>query len=191
MRVIERKWPHGQIRRVTRVFGSIKRRRTASASTVCLRFDGPQAGSVKGPGEMNGTSQGCARLFLLVIASLLATNAVALMGQPHQVQRLPFVGSRVPVSSYVITHVHPHDPHAFTQGLEYRDGALFEGTGLNGQSTLRKVEIATARVLQQAAIPADYFGEGITTWGETILQLTWKTEIGIVYDRTTLKQLRT
>src|SRR5258705_70658 len=61
---------------------------------------------------MNGTSQGCARLFLLVIASLLATNAVALMGQPHQVQRLPFVGSRVPVSSYVITHVYPHDRHA-------------------------------------------------------------------------------
>jgi glutamine cyclotransferase len=126
-----------------------------------------------------------------IIASLLATNAVALMGQPHQVQRLPFVGSQVPVSRYVITHVYPHDPHAFTQGLEYRDGALFEGTGRNGESTLRKVEIATGRVLQQASIPADYFGEGITTWGQTILQLTWKDEIGFVYDRTTLKQLRT
>jgi glutaminyl-peptide cyclotransferase len=122
---------------------------------------------------------------------LLATNAVALMGQPHQVQRLPFVGSRAPVSRYVIAHVYPHDPHAFTQGLEYQDGALFEGTGLNGESTVRRVEIATGRVLQRTSIPADYFGEGITTWGQTILQLTWQSEMGFIYDRATLKQLRT
>jgi glutamine cyclotransferase len=128
---------------------------------------------------------------LIVMALLLATHTVALIGQSHQAQRLPFVGSRVPVSRYVITHVYPHDPRAFTQGLEYRDGALFEGTGLNGRSTLRKVEIATGRVLQQAPIPADYFGEGITTWGQTILQLTWQSEVGFVYDRTTLRQLRT
>ncbi len=128
---------------------------------------------------------------LVVLAPLLATNAVALIGQPHQVQRLPFVGSRAPLSRYVITHVYPHDSHAFTQGLEYRDGALFEGTGLHGESTLRKVEIASGRVLQRASIPAEYFGEGITTWGQTILQLTWQSEIGFVYDRTTLKQLRT
>jgi glutamine cyclotransferase len=128
---------------------------------------------------------------LAVIASVLATNTMALIGQPHQAQRLPFVGSRVPVSRYVITRVYPHDPHAFTQGLEYRDGALLEGTGRNGESTLRKVEIATGRVLQLASIPADYFGEGITTWGQTILQLTWQSETGFVYDRTTFKQLRT
>ena len=128
---------------------------------------------------------------IVMLAPLLATNAVALIGQPHQAQRLPFVGSRSPVSRYAITHVYPHDPRAFTQGLEYRDGALFEGTGRYGESTLRKVEIATGRVLQQAPLPREYFGEGITTWGTTILQLTWQSEIGFVYDRTTLKQLRT
>ena len=128
---------------------------------------------------------------LVIMYWLFATHAVALIGQPHQVQRLPFVGSRAPVSRYVIEHVYPHDPRAFTQGLEYLDGALFEGTGLNGESTVRKVEIATGRVLQRASIPADYFGEGITTWGQTILQLTWQSEMGFVYDRATLKQLRT
>jgi glutamine cyclotransferase len=126
-----------------------------------------------------------------VVTLLLATHAAVLGGQSHQVQRVPFVGSRVPVSRYVITHVYPHDPHAFTQGLEYRDGALFEGTGLHGESTLRKVEIATGRVLQRASVPADYFGEGITIWGPAILQLTWQSEIGFVYDRATFKQLRT
>jgi len=111
--------------------------------------------------------------------------------QTHQVQRLPPVGSRVPVSHYAITHVYPHDPRAFTQGLEYLDGVLFEGTGRNGESTVRKVEIATGRVLQQTSIAADYFGEGITTWGQTILQLTWQSQIGFIYDRATFTQLRT
>jgi glutamine cyclotransferase len=111
--------------------------------------------------------------------------------QPHQAQRLPPAGSRAPVSHYRVSHVYPHDPHAFTQGLEYQNGALFEGTGLNGESTLRKVEIATGRVLQSASIPVDYFGEGITTWGQTILQLTWQNQVGFVYDRATFKRLRT
>ena len=106
-------------------------------------------------------------------------------------QRLPPVGSRVPVSRYVVTHSYPHDRRAFTQGLEYRDGVLFEGTGLHGESTVRKVEIATGRVLSRTSLPPEYFGEGITTWASTILQLTWQSEIGFVYDRATLKQLRT
>ena len=68
---------------------------------------------------------------------------------------------------------------------------LYEGTGLNGQSTVRRVELTTGKVLQQVAVPPEHFGEGITTWGETILQLTWQSQIGFVYDRTTFKQLRT
>ncbi len=122
---------------------------------------------------------------------LMAASRLMLFAQPHQVQRLPHVGSRVPVSRYAITHVYPHDPNAFTQGLEYRDGVLFEGTGRNGESTVRKVEIQTGRVLQRTPLSAEYFGEGITTWGQTIVQLTWQTQIGFVYDRTTFKQLRT
>src|ERR1041385_3622949 len=122
---------------------------------------------------------------------VLAGTIASLAAQSDQVQRLPPVGSRVPVSTYIIKHVYPHDPRAFTQGIEYRDGFLYEGTGLNGESSLRKVELTTGKVLQKAAVSSQYFGEGITTWGDTIVQLTWQSQIGLVYDRSTFKQLRT
>lgn len=126
-----------------------------------------------------------------LMLAFVAGSLVSLVAQSHQVQRLPPVGSRTPVSGYTVTHVYPHDPRAFTQGIEYRDGVLYEGTGLNGQSTLRKVELATGKVLQQVAVPPEHFGEGITTWGQTVLQLTWQSQLGFVYDRNTFKQLRT
>lgn len=127
----------------------------------------------------------------LIGLGLTVASFASLAAQSHQVQRLPPVGSRAPVSSYAIVRSYPHDPRAFTQGIEYRDGVLYEGTGLNGQSTLRKVEVATGKVLQQTLLSPEYFGEGITTWGETILQLTWQSQIGFVYDRSTFKQVRT
>src|SRR5439155_14941158 len=128
---------------------------------------------------------------MLAILSLTAAFFAPVVAQSHQVQRLPPVGSGVPVSGYSVTHAYPHDPHAFTQGIEYRDGVLYEGTGLNGQSMLRRVELATGKVLQQIAVPPEHFGEGITTCGETILQLTWQSQLGFVYDRSTFRQLRT
>jgi glutamine cyclotransferase len=128
---------------------------------------------------------------LVVLFGFTAVSLASLAAQSHQVQRLPPVGSRAPVSGYTVTRVYPHDPRAFTQGIEYRDGVLYEGTGLNGQSTLRKVELATGKVLQQVMVSPEYFGEGITTWEETILQLTWQSQRGFVYDRNTFKQLRT
>lgn len=82
-----------------------------------------------------------------------------------------------------------HDRGAFTQGLEYRDGVLVEGTGLKGQSNLRRVDLATGRVLQRVDLPGQYFGEGITVLGQRILQLTWQSEVGFLYDRKTLKQV--
>ena len=122
---------------------------------------------------------------------VLTGTISSLAAQSHQVQRLPPVGSRVPVSTYSVKHVYPHDPRAFTQGIEYRDGFLYEGTGLNGESSLRKVELTTGKVMQKVAVPSQYFGEGITTWGDTILQLTWQSQVGFIYDRATFKQLRT
>jgi len=124
-----------------------------------------------------------------VFAAFAASSLLS--AQSHQVQRLPPVGSRAPVAGYTVKQTYPHDPKAFTQGIEYRDGAFYEGTGLNGQSTLRKVDLPTGKVLQQVAIAPDYFGEGITTWGETLVQLTWTSQVGFVYDRHTFKQLRT
>lgn len=128
---------------------------------------------------------------MVMIFGLTAASFVPLVAQSHQVQRLPPVGSRTAVSGYAVTRAYPHDARAFTQGIEFRDGVLYEGTGLNGQSTVRKVELATGKVLQQIAVPPEYFGEGITTWGQTILQLTWQSQLGFVYDRSTFKQLRT
>jgi glutaminyl-peptide cyclotransferase len=126
----------------------------------------------------------------VAIVGMTAAALASLAAQSHQVQRLPPVGSRAPVSGYAVTHVYPHDPRAFTQGIEYRDGVLFEGTGLNGESTLRKVDLTTGKVLQQIAVPREYFAEGITIWGPTIIQLTWQSQMGFVYDRSTFKQLR-
>ena len=123
--------------------------------------------------------------------AFVAASLPSLAAQSHQVQRLPPVGSRAPISSYTVKHVYPHDPRAFTQGIEFREGFLYEGTGLNGESSLRRVELTTGKVLQKVAVSSEHFGEGITSWGDTVLQLTWQSQIGFVYDRATFKQLRT
>jgi len=85
--------------------------------------------------------------------------------------------------TYHIVHTYPHDPKAFTQGLIYVDGHLYESTGREGQSSIRMVELTTGRVLQKYDLPAEYFGEGLTDWGSDLLQLTWKAHKGFVYDR--------
>lgn len=84
----------------------------------------------------------------------------------------------------------PHDPTAFTQGLELVDGVLYEGTGIEGSSNIRAVDPATGAVKQQTALPADFFGEGITAVGPTIWQLTWQEGIAMQRDRGTLAELR-
>jgi len=99
--------------------------------------------------------------------------------------------AQIPVYGYHIVHVFPHDRNAFTQGLVYHDGFLYEGTGLNARSTIRKVRLDTGEVLQQYAIAPQYFGEGVTDWGQSLLQLTWQSKIGFVYDRATFGITRT
>ena len=88
-----------------------------------------------------------------------------------------------PVSRYQVVHVYPHDPLAFTQGLVYLDGVLYEGTGLNGQSTIRKVKLENGEVLQIQKIDPQYFGEGIAVWRDKLVELTWRSGIGFIYDR--------
>ena len=80
-------------------------------------------------------------------------------------------------------HVYPHDRTAFTQGLEFRGGFLYEGTGLEGRSTLRKVNLETGQVVEEIRIAPQLFGEGITVINQQILELTWKAEAGFVYDQ--------
>lgn len=103
---------------------------------------------------------------------------------------IPPAASRAPVYHSTIVHSYPHDPDAFTEGLEYRDGFLYESTGLNGKSSIRKVKIETGEVVQQKNLSRDYFGEGITFWKDDLFQLTWITEIAFVYDAGTFASKR-
>ena len=96
-----------------------------------------------------------------------------------------------PVFGYEVVNVYPHDRDAFTQGLLFRDGVLYESTGLNGRSSLRKVQLETGKVLQQVAVETRYFAEGLTDWGSRLLQLTWNTNVGFVYDLASFKRLET
>ena len=96
----------------------------------------------------------------------------------------------VPAFTFDIIRAYPHDAEAFTQGLIYRDGALFESTGLNGQSSLRKVRLETGEVLQKKDVARRYFAEGLTELDGELFQLTWDTQVVFVYDRATFTEKR-
>jgi glutamine cyclotransferase len=102
----------------------------------------------------------------------------------------PGNSNNIPVYSYNIVNTYPHDRDAFTEGLVFEDGFLYEGTGLYGDSSLRKVELETGAVLQIYELPAEFFGEGITIYGDKIVQLTWKSHVGFVYDEDSFESLQ-
>lgn len=95
------------------------------------------------------------------------------------------------IYTYSIVNEYPHDEKAFTQGLEYHNGFLYESTGQNGKSSLRKVEITTGKVLQKIDIDKKYFGEGMTIFNDEIFMLTWQNKIGFVFNLDTFKKERT
>jgi glutaminyl-peptide cyclotransferase len=95
-----------------------------------------------------------------------------------------------PIFGYKIINTFPHDPKAFTQGLIYHKGFLYEGTGLLGQSSLRKVQLETGKILKQISLPVDLFGEGLTLWENKIIQLTWQSGLGLVYELDTFRVLK-
>lgn len=101
------------------------------------------------------------------------------------------------VDSYRVVNVYPHDRSAFTEGLVYVDGILYEGTGLDnqsnppGQSVLEKKDLATGQVLQGIKLAPEFFGEGVTVMGDRVYQLTWQERTGFVYDKDTLEPLGT
>jgi len=96
-----------------------------------------------------------------------------------------------PAYTYKIVNTYPHDSTAFTQGLLFAEGYIYEGTGLYGRSALRKVVLETGRVLQSVQLAADLFGEGITLCRDKIIQLTWKSRKVFVYDKDSFKLKRT
>ena len=114
-------------------------------------------------------------LFLLACAPMLAQTKAA-----SKAQEAPIVKHRV-------VKVYPHDREAFTQGLFFMDGQLWEGTGLEGRSDIRRVELETGKVLQKHDIGQQYFGEGLAPFGNQLFELTWKNGMMFVYDRTTMQ----
>jgi glutamine cyclotransferase len=121
-----------------------------------------------------------ARLPLSIAIAVLVTWAI-LKAAPQQ---------QTPVYSYRVIHAYPHDRNAFTQGLEFRGGFLYEGTGLNGKSSVRKVDLESGTVLQDVHVDPQYFGEGITLFDQRIIELTWQSHRGFIYDRNTFPLLR-
>jgi glutamine cyclotransferase len=120
------------------------------------------------------------RVLLLAVMLLLAGTTVGFAA-----------GTGAPVEGYRVVHAYPHDSSAFTQGLVMVDGMLYEGTGLNGRSSVRAVDLATGRVLQSVKVPSRYFGEGLTDWGGNLIELTWLAHRGFVYDRFSMRLVRT
>ena len=119
---------------------------------------------------------------LIGLMTLACAPAVSI-----EAQRKP-----APVQSYKVVATFPHDTSSFTQGLVFAaDGQMYESTGLQGESSLRRVDIATGRTLQRIDVPGQYFAEGLAMVGDELLQLTWQHKIGFVYDRHTFKQKRT
>jgi glutamine cyclotransferase len=91
----------------------------------------------------------------------------------------------IPVYGFVVKNTYPHDPQAFTQGLFFKDGYLYESTGMNGHSSLRRVDLASGKVLQKKDLAPEFFGEGSTPVGQEIVSLTWTTHVGFVHDMKT------
>ncbi len=98
--------------------------------------------------------------------------------------------SRVPTYTYEVVKTYPHDNGAFTQGLVFHQGALYESTGLNGSSSLRRVELETGKVLKKIEVPTEFFAEGLALFNGHLYQLTWQTQRGFVYDLDSFNKLR-
>jgi glutaminyl-peptide cyclotransferase len=118
---------------------------------------------------------------LCALAAMLTAGLLAVRAQTTP---------STPVYGYQVVRVYPHDPEAFTQGLEYRGSFLYEGTGLNGRSSIRKVELETGRVLQEIRLGSQYFGEGVTLIGDHLLELTWQSMRGFLYDLKSFRLIR-
>ena len=143
-------------------------------------------------------------LLKLILILAISIHPVAAFSAPKQENVSPnlassaFKGSLqakiielIPIFHYRIVNTYPHDPTGFTQGLVFADNILYEGTGLRGRSSLRKVDLVTGSVLQIRKLPARFFGEGITVYGNRVIQLTWQARVGFVYDKRTFKLLDT
>jgi glutamine cyclotransferase len=134
------------------------------------------------------------REFRLLPALALVASGCVHMQAPEMTRFMspletPQNSGQIPVLNVKLVRAYPHDPRAFTQGLEYYAGYLYESTGIAGQSTLRKVALQTGEVIQKANLPSQYFGEGLTIFHGKIYQLTWLSKKGFIYDLRSFRQV--
>jgi len=122
---------------------------------------------------------------ILMVTAVIVFGAVALV----LVSDSPVIPEPLHYT-YNVVNVYPHNETAFTQGLVFEDGVLYEGTGRYGQSTLRRVELETGNIIQFHALPDQFFGEGITIFDDKIIQLTWQSGKGFVYDKNSFDLLQ-
>lgn len=112
---------------------------------------------------------------LTLLALLCASSAYAQAG--------------IPIYGYKVVHTYPHDTSAYTEGLFYLNGYLYESTGTEGQSAIRKLDLATGKVLQKVDLPPPDYGEGIVAWKNRLVQLTWQSQHGYIYDLDSFKRI--
>ncbi|MFV1918383.1 glutaminyl-peptide cyclotransferase [Sphingomonas sp. MJ1 (PH-R8)] len=127
---------------------------------------------------------------VLAIAATLVSGApapVAATGQVAPPATAPSPAPVYPITARIVAR-YPHDPGAFTEGLLWHDGALFESIGLEGRSEVRRVRLEDGQVLARAVLPADQFGEGLALWENSLVSLTWKTGLAHRWDAKTLKR---
>jgi glutamine cyclotransferase len=127
-------------------------------------------------------------ILIVIFLASLALISTTLWEEDRQTQGTE--QSAVHVYSYKIITVYPHDKAAYTQGLVYDGQILYESTGLYGNSTVREVELETGKIQQSNSMPSRYFGEGLTIWKDQLIQLTWRSRTGFVYNKSDFKQIR-
>jgi glutaminyl-peptide cyclotransferase len=128
--------------------------------------------------KYSGISGKLRRLALSLVSCLLSLTSSLCVAAAEE----------VPVYKAEVINTYPHDPQAFTQGLVFHEGQLYEGTGRKGQSTLRRVALESGEQLQRHDLNSRYFGEGITIMNDRIYQLTWQSHVGFVYDLASFNQ---
>ncbi|HIH98346.1 MAG TPA: glutaminyl-peptide cyclotransferase [Thermoplasmata archaeon] len=134
------------------------------------------------------------RLFTILCVGLLFMGLLGLLGIIFSYSCLDSVDSKtsdiIPVYTYKVVNTYPHDQKAYTQGLAFENGFLYEGTGIYGSSTLRKVDLETGRILQICKLPQKLFGEGVTIHKDKIIQLTWRSNVGFVHNKSSFELKR-
>ena len=128
--------------------------------------------------------------FLVILVTVFIIHLPKFLESTNHTNLVNNTTSEIPFYKYKVVNTYPHDRNAFTQGLVYENNILYEGTGLRGHSTLRKVDIETGNILLIHELPSQFFGEGITIYENKIIQLTWQSNVGFVYDKSNFNLIK-